>query len=153
MAIIAENKKARYDYEIQEKFEAGISLNGQEVKSLRKKGINLNGNYVIIKNNPNGAEVFWIGGNISPYQPKNVQIEYSSERDRKLLLHKKEIAFLAGKIKEKGLTLVPLSVYTKKHKIKMEIGLAKGKKSFDKRETIKKREVEKKIRQELKIRG
>lgn len=153
MGTIAENKKARYNYEIQEKFEAGISLNGQEVKSLRKKGVNLNGNYVIMKDKFGQTEVFWVGANISAYQPENASPEYDPQRDRKLLLHKKEIAFLAGKIKEKGLTLVPLSVYTKKHKIKMEIGLAKGKKSFDKRETIKKREVDKRIRQELKIRG
>ena len=153
MPVIADNKKARYNYEIQEKFEAGISLNGQEVKSLRKKGVNLNGNYVVIKNKPGQAEVFWVGANISAYQIENASPEYNPQRDRKLLLHKKEIAFLAGKIKEKGLTLVPLSVYTKNHKIKMEIGLAKGKKSFDKRETIKKREAERKIRTELKTRG
>lgn len=153
MAIIAENRKARFDYEILEKHEAGIELNGQEVKSLRQRGTSLHGNYVVIKNKSGLPEIFWVGANIPPYQPQNAGIAYVPQRDRKLLLHKKEIAYLAGKIKEKGLTLVPLLVYTKNHKIKMEIGLAKGKKNFDKRETIKKREIERKIRQELKTRG
>lgn len=154
MANIAENKKARFDYEILERYETGIELNGQEVKSLRNRGASLHGNYVVIKNKEQGLpEIFWVGANIPAYQPQNAGQNYVPQRDRKLLLHKKEIGYLVGKIKEKGLTLVPLSVYTKNHKIKMEIGLAKGKKSFDKRETIKKREAERKIRTELKTRG
>lgn len=154
MTIIAENRKAKFDYEILDRYEAGLELNGQEVKSLRQRGTSLHGNYVIIKNKKDGLpEIFWVGANIPPYQPQNADQNYVPQRDRKLLLHKKELAYLAGKIKEKGLTLVPLLVYTKNHKIKMEIGLAKGKKAFDKRETIKKRETERKIRHELKTRG
>lgn len=153
MAIIAENRKARFDYQILEKYETGIELNGQEVKSLRQRSVSLHGNYVVFKNKANLPELFWVGANIPAYQPENAGEKYVPQRDRKLLLHKKEIAYLSGKIKEKGLTLVPLLVYTKNHKIKMEIGLAKGKKNFDKRETIKKRDVEKRIRQELKTRG
>ncbi len=153
MNIIAENKKARFDYQILEKYETGLELNGQEVKSLRIRGVSLHGNYIIFKNKGNLPELFWVGANIPAYQPENAGEKYVPQRDRKLLLHKKEIAYLSGKIKEKGLTLVPLLVYTKNHKIKMEIGLVKGKKNFDKRETIKKRETEIRIRQELKTRG
>ena len=153
MNIIAENKKARFDYQILEKYETGLELNGQEVKSLRIRGVSLHGNYIIFKNKGNLPELFWVGANIPAYQPENAGEKYVPQRDRKLLLHKKEISYLSGKIKEKGLTLVPLLVYTKNHKIKMEIGLAKGKKNFDKRETIKKRETEIRIRRELKTRG
>ncbi len=153
MVTIAENKKARFDYQILEKYETGLELNGQEVKSLRIRGVSLHGNYIIFKNKGNLPELFWVGANIPAYQPENAGEKYVPQRDRKLLLHKKEIAYLSGKIKEKGLTLVPLLVYTKNHKIKMEIGLVKGKKNFDKRETIKKRETEIRIRQELKTRG
>ncbi|MFA5013135.1 MAG: SsrA-binding protein SmpB [Candidatus Paceibacterota bacterium] len=154
MADIAENRKARFNYEILEKIEAGIELTGQEVKSLRQRGVSLNGNYVVVKRDKSGMpEIFWVGGNIAPYQPLNVARTYDPQRDRKLLLHRREIEFLVGKTKEKGLTLVPLLVYTKKHKIKMEIGLARGKKAFDKRETIKKRDIERRISNELKSRG
>ncbi len=154
MAIIADNKKAGYNYDILEKIEAGMELNGQEVKSLRARGVSLQGNYVMIKRkNPEKPEVFWVGANIPPYQPLNIAENYVPQRDRKLLLHKSEIEYLVDKIKEKGLTLVPLLVYTKKHKLKMLIGLAKGKKNFDKRESIKKRETQRKINTELKTRG
>jgi len=149
MKILAENKKAYYNYEILEKFEAGISLIGQEVKSLKTRGVNLAGSYVVIKN----EEVFWIGAKIPPYQPKNAPSDYEADRSRKLLLQKEEIKRLVGKSKEKGLTLIPLMVYTKKGKIKLEFGLAKGKKKFDKRELIKKQEIERSIERELKLRG
>ena len=149
MKILAENRKAYYNYQILEKFEAGISLIGQEVKSIKTRGVNLAGSYVVIKNN----EAFWIGAKISPYQPKNAPSDYNPERSRKLLLKKSEIKYLIGKTKEKGLTLIPLIVYTEKGKIKLEFGLVKGKKKFDKRELIKKRESEREIQRELKIRG
>jgi len=147
--ILAENKKAYYNYEILEKFEAGISLIGQEVKSLKTRGVNLAGSYVISKNN----EFFWIGAKIPPYQPKNITLDYNPERLRKLLLKKSEIKYLIGKTKERGLTLIPLKVYTKNTKIKLEFALVKGKKKFDKRELIKKREVEREIRRAFKSRG
>ena len=147
--VLAENKKAYFNYKILDKFEAGISLIGQEVKSIKIRGVNLAGSYVVLKD----GEAFWIGAKISPYQPKNAPLDYNPERSRKLLLKKSEIKYLTGKAKQKGLTLVPLKVYTKKGKIKLEFGVVKGKKKFDKRELIKKREVEKEIRRELKIRG
>ncbi|MGB9743471.1 MAG: SsrA-binding protein SmpB [Minisyncoccales bacterium] len=149
MKILAENKKAYFNYQILEKFTAGIVLQGQEVKSLKTRGVNLAGNYVVIKNN----EVFWVGAKIPPYQPKNTPADYQPERSRKLLLQKKEIKRLIGKSKEKGLTLIPLRLYTKNTKIKLEFALAKGKKKFEKKELIKKREVEKEIAKELKMRG
>ena len=138
MKTIIENKKAYFNYQIREKFEAGISLIGQEVKSIKSGRINLAGSYVVLKN----SEVFLIGANIPPYQPKNAPPDYNPERSRKLLLKKSEIKYLIGKVKQKGLTLVPLKVYTKRGKIKLEFGVAKGKKKFDKRELIKKREFE-----------
>jgi SsrA-binding protein len=142
MKILAENKKAYYNFQILEKFEAGISLIGQEVKSLKSGRISLAGSYVVLKGAIKGGhpEIFLIGANIPPYQPKNVPPDYNPERSRKLLLRRTEIKSLIGKVKQKGLTLVPLRVYTKRGKIKLEFGVAKGKKKADKRESIKKRE-------------
>jgi len=144
--ILAENKKAYFNYQILEKFEAGISLIGQEVKSIKTRGVNLAGSYVIVKD----EEVFWVGAKISPYQPKNLPPDYNPERSRKLLLKKAEIKELIGKSKQKGLTLIPLRIYTKDGKIKLEFGIARGKKKFDKRELIRKREVEREIERVLK---
>ena len=149
MRILAENKKAYFNYQILEKFEAGIVLQGQEVKSLKTRGVNLTGSYVTVKN----EELFWVGAKIPPYQPKNVPSNYESERPRKLLLQKEEIRCLIGKSKEKRLTLIPLRVYTKNAKIKLEFGTAKGKRKVDKRELIKKQEIERNIERELKMRG
>ena len=150
MKVLAENKKAYFNYEILEKFEAGISLIGQEVKSIKLGHINLAGSYVIIDKN---SEVFWIGAKVPPYQPNNAPADYSPERSRKLLLKKKEINYLIGKSRQRGLTLIPLKVYTKNAKIKLEFGIGKGKKEIDKREIIKKRETDKDIERELKARG
>lgn len=108
MPVLAENKKAFFNYTILEKFEAGVVLNGQEVKSLRTHGVNLAGSYAVLKD----EELFWIGARISPYQPRNVGSSYDPERSRKLLLKKSEIKYLIGKTKQKGLTLMPLKVYT-----------------------------------------
>jgi len=149
MAVLVKNKKAYFNYRILEKFEAGISLIGQEVKSIKTGRINLAGSYVVLK----GEEIFLIGANIPPYQPKNAPPDYDPERSRKLLLKKSEIKYLIGKVKQKGLTLVPLRIYTKRGKIKLEFGIAKGKKKIDKRELIKKREVERELKRELKLRG
>lgn len=146
MKVLAENKKAYFDYQILEKFEAGISLFGQEVKSLKTRGVNLLGTYVIIKN----EEVFWIGAEISPYQPKNIGANYNPQRDRKLLLKKSEIKYLIGKSKQKGLTLIPLRLYTKGSIIKLEFAIGKRKKKIDKREILKKRAIEREIQRELK---
>ena len=147
MKTFAENKKAYFNYQILEKFEAGMVLIGTEVKSIKSRRINLVGSYVIIKN----EEVYLIGAKIPPYQPKNAPPDYNPERLRKLLLKKSEIKYLIGKSKQKGLTLMPLRVYTKRGKIKLEFGIVKGKKKFDKRELIKKREVEREIKRALKF--
>jgi SsrA-binding protein len=146
MKIISQNKKALFNYQVIEKFQAGISLLGQEVKSIKTRGVNLEGSYIVIRNN----EVFWIGCKISPYQPKNAPKDFNPERARKLLLKKEEIKYLIGKSKEKSLTMIPLMVYTKNDRIKIEFGIVKSKKKFNKKEVIKKREIEKEIERELK---
>jgi len=155
MTTLAENKKAYFNYQMLEKFEAGISLIGQEVKSIKSGRINLAGSYVVLKQPFRGKcpEVFLIGANVPPYQPKNIPADYNPERSRKLLLKKSEIKYLIGKVKQKGLTLVPLKVYTKRGRIKLEFGIAKGRKMVDKRELIKKRATDREIRREMKIRG
>ena len=142
----AENKKAWHDYEIIENFEAGIVLEGHEVKAVRSGKISILGSYIQIIDN----EAFLIGATIAPYQPKNTPKNYDPGKNRKLLLNKKEIASLIGKSKERGLTIVPLKVYDKKGKIKLEIGLAKAKKKYDKRTSIRKKEEKRKIERVLK---
>jgi SsrA-binding protein len=149
MKILAENRKAKFEYQVLEKFEAGMVLIGQEVKSIKSGRISLKGSYVVLK----GEEMYLIGANIPPYQPKNAPKDYEPERSRKLLLNKSEIKHLIGKTKQKGLTLVPLKVYTKNARIKLEFGIAKGRKKVDKREIIKKREAERELERELKLRG
>ena len=146
MAFYAENRKIRFNYEILEKYEAGIELLGTEVKSVRGGQMSLDGSFVIVR----GGEVFLINANIPPYQIKNAPKDYDPLRNRKLLLTKKEIAELAGSEKNKSLTVVPISVYNKNRKIKVNIALVKGKKKFDKRESIKKRETEREVRRTLK---
>lgn len=148
MGTIASNKKACHDYEILQTFEAGIILSGPEVKSVKAGNINLSGGYI----NIDAYGTPWLLNiHIAPYAPAfSVQQNYDPDRKRKLLLHKKEIVSLIGKMKIKRLTLVPLKAYTKKGLIKIEIGLVRGKKKWDKRETIKKREVKTKIKRALK---
>ena len=146
MDNLAENKKAYFNYDILEKFQAGIVLIGQEVKSLKTKGVSLASNYVTLKNN----ELFWVGANISPYQPKNATKDYNPERTRKLLLERAEIKKLIGKTQQKGLTLVPLRVYTMQGKIKMEFGLVKGRNKANKKELIRKKEAQKEMEKALK---
>jgi len=146
MASYAENRKARFNYEFLEKYEAGIELLGVEVKSIRSGQMSLEGAFVIIR----GNEAFLINANIPPYQPKNALKDYDPLRNRKLLLTKKEINELAGSDKNKSLTIVPISVYNKNRKIKVEIALVKGKKKLDKRETIQKRETDRELRREYK---
>ncbi len=138
MADYAFNRKALYEYEVLKKYEAGIVLAGHEVKSIRGGHISLQGTYVVIR----GTEVYLLNAAISPYQAKNMPAGYEPTRSRKLLLHKSEISSLIGQIKQKGLTLVPLRVYNKSGKIKLEFALARGKKEYDKREKIKKREFQ-----------
>lgn len=145
MAEIARNKRAYFDYEILEKFEAGIELLGLEVKSVKSGRINLAGAYAILRNN----QVLLVGADIPPYQPQNTPPDYDSQRTRRLLLTTEEIRGLSGKIKEASLTLVPLRVYLKGRLIKLELGLGRHKKKRDKRELIKKRETERDIRRAM----
>ncbi len=142
------NKKAGVDYEIIEAFEAGIELIGLEVKSLRKGQGSLLGSHVTIR----GGEAFIIAMNIPLFQVNNTPKDYNPERNRKLLLSKKEIQELASLELKNGLTIVPISVYSKGTKIKVEVAVVRGKKKFDKREDIKKREVNRDIRREFKDR-
>lgn len=146
MPTYATNKKARFDYEILQTFEAGISLTGQEVKSVRGGHITLTGAYVIT----HGNKPYLLNARISPYPFAGHLEGYDPERSRGLLLKQSEIDYIKGKTEAEGLTIVPLSVYTKGPKIKIEIALAKGKKKYDKRETIKKRETDREIRRNLK---
>ncbi|KKT01180.1 MAG: SsrA-binding protein [Candidatus Nomurabacteria bacterium GW2011_GWF2_43_8] len=146
MASYAENRKARFNYEFLEKYETGIELLGTEVKSVRHAQMSLEGAFVIVR----GGEAFLINANIPPFQPKNAPLDYDPLRNRKLLLTKKEIIELTGSEKNKSLTIVPISVYNKGRKIKVEVALAKGKKRVDKRQTIKKRETDREIRREYK---
>ncbi len=143
---LIQNKKAFFNYEITEKFTAGIELFGYEVKSIREKKGTLEGAYVTIR----GAEAFLVGANIPAYQPANAPKDFDSLRNRKLLLTKKEIKKLTDLESKKGLTIVAIAVYNAGRKLKLEIGIAKGKKSFDKRENIKKRETDREIRRTLK---
>jgi SsrA-binding protein len=145
MKVLSENRKVGYDYNILEKFEAGLVLFGQEVKSIKTGHINLAGSYVVVRN----LEPLLIGVKVPPYQPNNAGADYNEGRERKLLLNKKEIDYLAGKIKQKGFSLVPLKIYEKSGRVKLEFGLAKGKKKYDKKEAIKKRDIDRDIRTEL----
>ncbi|MDP3996802.1 MAG: SsrA-binding protein SmpB [bacterium] len=145
--MLLENKKARFNYEITETVEAGMELVGQEVKSLREKHGVLEGSHVVIR----GGEAFLVGATIPPYQPKNAP-DYDPERNRRLLLTKKEIAKLSEVEKIRGLTIVPLKVYNKKNKIKIAIGIARGKKKYDKREDMKRRDTEREIARDIKVR-
>jgi SsrA-binding protein len=145
MANYAENRKARFDYEILQKYEAGIELLGTEVKSVRGGSMSLEGAFVIVR----GGEAYLINANIPAYQIKNAPKDYDPLRNRKILLTKKEIAELSGSEKNKSLTIVPISVYNKNRKIKLEVALVKGKKKFDKRETLKKRDTDREIRREI----
>ena len=153
MATLIFNRKAGFNYDFLERFEAGIELSGTEVKSLRAGRGSLDGAYIIVR----GGEAWLEKMMISPYQPGNVAggaSEATSERPRKLLLTKAEISRLAavGSGTMKGLTIVPISVYNKGRKLKLDIALARGKKKFDKRETIKKRDTERAVRREFRDR-
>lgn len=145
MPTLARNRRASFDYEILEKFEAGLKLTGSEVKSIRGGHISLAGAFVTFR----GDVPFLTNAHIPAYPFAQYPAGYDPTQSRELLLKKKEIAYLRGKLQEKGLTALPLSVYTKQRYLKLEIGLGKGKKAFDKRASIKKRENEREIRREL----
>ena len=139
------NRKAKFDYEIDSTIEAGIVLKGTEIKSIRLGNVNLKDSYAVIKNN----EVFLLGMHISPYKEGNI-FNHDELRTRKLLLHKKEILKIRDKINLEGYTLVPIKLYFNKNKAKILLGIAKGKKSYDKRESIKKRDIDRDIKKQYK---
>ncbi len=141
---ILRNKKARFEYEILDTFEAGVMLKGTEVKSIRQKKVNIQESYAYIKN----GEVWIIGMNISLYEMGNI-FNHDPLRERKLLLHKYEIKKLIGKLNERGYTLVPLRMYIKNGKVKLELGLAKGKDTRDKRRTIQERDMKRDMQRDI----
>ncbi len=145
MTELARNKKAYFDYEILETYEAGIALKGFEVKAVKNGRINISGSFVLIRD----GKAQLLNTDIPPYQPKNTPEGYDSKRTRDLLLHKKEIDILTGASQQKGLTLVPLRVYITRNLIKLSFGLVRGKRQHEKRESIKKREVQREIRRHI----
>lgn len=146
MTTLIKNKKVTLNYEILEKFEGGLVLEGFEVKSLKQKHGKLDGAYVVIR----GNEAFLVGASIPAYQPKNTPESYDPARTRKILIKKKEITRLLKNESQKGLTLVPMSLYNKNHLIKLEFAVARGKKKHDKRNDMKDRDVKCEIERTLK---
>ncbi len=143
--VLASNRKARHDYIIEDSIEAGIVLTGTEIKSVRAGRVNLQDSFAVIRN----GEAWLVGAHISPYTHGNRE-NHEPRRERKLLMHRYEIARLASKVQEKGWTLVPLEIHLRDGRAKVEIGLARGKKLYDKRESIAKRDTDREIRRALK---
>ena len=141
--IIAKNKRAFFDYEIIKKYQAGLSLMGSEIKSIREHKISMLGSFVSIQN----GEAFWKGGQIARWESAG-QVSHEEDRDRKLLLHKAEIIKMQKFLDEKGLTIVPLSLGLVRGRAKLEIAVAKGKKNYDKRNTIKERDLSRRVKTE-----
>ncbi|PSP17832.1 MAG: SsrA-binding protein [Cyanobacteria bacterium QS_8_64_29] len=146
ITVVSENRQARFLYEIQETYEAGIQLTGTEIKSVRAGRANLRDGYAIIRN----REVWLLNVHIAPFQGSGQYFNHEPRRTRKLLLHRREIDKLSGKIQQKGFTLVPVKLYLARGLAKVSLGLAKGKKKYDKRETIKQREAEKEMQRVVK---
>lgn len=148
MSNLAKNERAHFDYELVETFEAGLALRGPEVKSLKTGHGRLAGAHVIIR----GVEAYLIGAAIPPYQASNPPAGYDPERSIKLLLKASEISYLAGAGRGTGLTIIPVAIYNKKGRLKLELALARGKKKHDKRQKIKARETKRQIERTLKTR-
>jgi len=144
--IVTDNRKARYLYEILETYEAGLELQGSEVKSIRQGKANLQDGYALIRN----GEAMLLNVHISPYEKTAAYFNHDPRRSRKLLLHKQEIRKLIGKVEQQGLTLIPLKMYMKRGLVKITIALAKGKKVHDKRESIKKRDDQREMARAIK---
>ncbi len=145
MTKYADNRKAFFDYEILEQFSAGLELMGTEVKSVKDGKCNLRGSFIAVR----GGEVYLVGADIPSYQPKNAPSDYDSLRTRRLLLTKDEVEKLEDAEGTKGLTIVPISVYNKGRFLKIDIAIARGKKKYDKRQAIKKRDVERDLKRSL----
>lgn len=146
---IVTNRKARHDYDIEETYEVGIALTGSEIKSVRAGRVNLRGSYARIAN----GEVFLYEAHISPYEQSGIYFNHEPMRPRKLLLHRQEISRLEGKVREKGLTLVPLRMYFRGRYAKLELGVARGKKVYDKRDDIARREAQREMDRAMKSRS
>lgn len=147
--VVADNRKARHDYAIEETFEAGIVLTGTEIKSVRAGKVNLRGSYARVFRD----EVFLYEAHISPYEQSGTYFNHEPTRPRKLLLHRREIRRIDGLIRQKGMTLVPLKIYFKGRRAKIELGVARGKKLYDKREDIAKRDAQRDIERVMKSRS
>ena len=156
---MAENRRARFDYEILETFEAGIELRGFEVKAVKSGRVNLAGSFALPRAHSTSsgqatsrgdAEIWLLNCDIPPYQPKNTPHDYDPKRSRRLLLKKAEIKYLLGSITSRGLRLIPIKIYTKNNRIKLELGLGKAKRQIDKRESLKKKEIKREIARNLK---
>ena len=143
--VFASNRKARHDYIIEDSIEAGIVLTGTEIKSVRAGRVNLQDSFAVIRN----GEVWLVGAHISPYSHGNRE-NHEPRRERKLLMHRYEIARLSGKVQEKGWTLIPLDIHLRDGRAKVEIGLAHGKKLYDKRESIAKRDYDREMQRAMK---
>jgi SsrA-binding protein len=137
MPVLAVNRKAKFEYERLDSYEAGLELTGQEVKSIRDGGAKIDTGHIIAKKN----ELWLIGANIAPYKRASNLKDYDPQRTRRLLLHNKQIKQLMGKLSEKGLTAIPVSLYTRGNRIKLELWLARGRKAFEKRQHIKERDI------------
>ena len=142
--IVSTNRKAFHEYIVLEKYEAGIALRGTEVKSLRAGGVSFMDSYAEVRN----GELWLVGLHVSPFEKGNIN-NHDPKRDRKLLMHRQEIHRLFGKVSQKGLTLVPISIYFKDNIVKVGLGLVQGKKLYDKREAIRKREVDRELRRKF----
>ena len=152
MSILAINKKAKFNYEILDTYEAGLVLYGHEVKALRAGQVSLKGSYISVRYNNGKPELYLINCQITPYKLAGSLPDYNQTRERKLLLNRLEISHLIGKKNEQGLTLIPLKIYTKHSFIKLEFAVAKGKKKHDKREDIKRRDIDRRLRTLIKRR-
>jgi SsrA-binding protein len=142
---LAVNRKARHDYVIHDTYEAGLVLTGAEIKSIRAGQVNLRDSYVTIRD----GEAWLVGMHVAPYRHASTHHSYEAKRDRKLLLHRREIMRLQGQSQEKGFTIVPLRLYLKRNRAKIEIALARGKKLYDKREALRKKETAREIERSL----
>jgi SsrA-binding protein len=146
MSIIATNKKAHFDYEVLETLEAGLVLSGAEVKSIKQGSVNLKGSFVTFHDN----EAYLTNAHVSPYSYAPLDETHDPTQRRKLLLHRKEVDYLYSKFLEKGLTIIPLQVYTNHHLIKVEIGVCRGRHTYNKKEVLKKRDTDRELRRTLK---
>lgn len=146
MPQLAQNRKANFEYELLDKYEAGLVLSGQETKAVKAGQVSLKGSFISPRNNNGHIELYLLGAHISPYKNAGPLPSYNPTKERKLLLHRKEIDRLLGKKQGQGLTLIPLKIYTKHSFLKLEFAIARGKKQYDKRESIKKRDIERSLR-------